>query len=137
MKFKFFITFLVYSCFIFGQTIQNWNNFTNKQSVVKIALDNTSLWAATEGGVFRYFYENGSYLQLTKSEGLSSQSTTAIAVDNKNKIWIGTSEGYINVYDPANGNIEVILEIFKSNKSIKRINDISISGDTAFVSNEF
>jgi len=122
---------------VIGQEITNWQNFSNMENVSDIAFDENQIWAATTGGVFSYSLNDSSYKLLTKSDGLSSQTITAIAVDKNKNILIGSIDGYINVYYPETGQIKTILEIFKTNNSQKGINDIIISGDTAFVSTDF
>jgi ligand-binding sensor domain-containing protein len=120
-----------------GQEITNWQNFSNMEDVEDISINESRIWAATNGGIFSYSLIDSSYKTLTKSEGLSSQSITAIAVDKNKNIWLGSIDGYINVYYPETGQIKTILEINKTNNSQKGINNITISGDTAFVSTDF
>ncbi len=43
----------------------------------------------------------------------------------------------LNVYDPETNQTNTIYSISKTNESNKRINEIQISNDTAFVSTEF
>jgi len=136
MRKTFYFLFLIFIS-INGQNISSWQNHTNMTNIKSIVIDNNNIWAGTNGGVFRFLETDSSYQKLTKSEGLSGQTITAISIDNNNKIWIGTIEGYINVYDPSLNQIKTILEINKTNKNLKSINDITISGDTAFVSTDF
>ena len=134
-KFLFFI--IILSTSFFAQGIKNWQNFTNLREITGISVSESDVWAATNGGIFRYSSTDKSFQVFTKSEGLSSHIITTIAVDNYGKIWVGTSEGFINVYDPSLNEMNTILQIFKTDKSNKRINDILISGDTAYVSTAF
>ena len=131
------IILIVSTITLVGQEITNWQNFSNMENAVDIAVDGNQIWAATDGGIFAYSLNDSSYQVITKSEGLSSQSITAIAVDKNKNVWIGSVDGYINVYYPETGQIKTILEIFKTNNTQKGINDIIISGDTAFVSTDF
>jgi ligand-binding sensor domain-containing protein len=134
---KLILIFTLFNTFIFAQQIRKWQNYTNLREISDIATDGSDVWASTSGGVFRYSLADESYQILTKSEGLASHSVTSIEIDTYGKIWAGTSEGYINVYDPATNEMSTILQIFKTEKSNKRINDILISGDTAYISTEF
>lgn len=134
---KFLVMLLVsLVAILHAQTVSNWQNYTNKQFVNDISEKNSIIWSVSNGGVFGY-WPDSSYLSLTKSEGLSSNLITAIEIDNSNKIWLGSSEGYINIYNPETGKINTIYQIFNTDKSIKTINEITISGDTAFVSTAF
>ena len=134
---KIFFFFFIIIANHFAQEITNWQNFSNMEDIVDITLDSGKIWAATTGGVFSYSLNDSSYKTLTKSEGLSSQVITAIAVDKNSNVWIGSVDGFIDVYYPETGQIKTILEINKTNNSLKSINDITISGDTAFVSTDF
>lgn len=121
----------------FAQQIKSWQNYTDLREINDLDIKDGIVWAATNGGIFAYSESDNSYSTITKSEGISSHTVTSIAIDNDGKVWIGTSEGYINVYEPTISKINTILEIFKTEKSNKRINSIQISGDTAFVSTAF
>ncbi|MBK7981706.1 MAG: T9SS type A sorting domain-containing protein [Ignavibacteriae bacterium] len=121
----------------FSQSIKSWQNYSNFKNVVQSCELNNSIWTATDGGIFSYSPQDSSFQILTKSNGLLSQNITSISKDKNEKIWIGTNEGYIIIYTPQTGEVKNILEIFKTDKSIKSINNIYISGDTAFVSTAF
>ncbi len=134
---KIIIIIVLFCNTLSAQAIKSWQNYSNFKEVTQSLISNNLIWVATSGGAFSYYLLDSSYQVLTKSEGLVSQSITAIAKDNENKIWLGTSEGYITIYNPATGSIKTILEIYKTDKSIKSINSITISGDTAYVSTAF
>lgn len=134
---KILIIFLIAVSSIFSQEIKNWQNYTNMQEVKDISYINGSIWAGTTGGIFSYSETNQSFFKLTKSEGLLSQSITAVSIDSKGEIWFGTSDGFIHVYDPETNTLNTIFDITKTNESNKKVNDIQISGDTAYVSTEF
>lgn len=134
---KIFLILILLSNFISAQIIKSWHNYSNLRAVAQSCLVDGVVWAATDGGAFSFYPNDSTYQILTKSEGLLSQNITAISSDDENKIWLGTNEGYIIVYAPSTGEIHSILEIYKTDKSIKTINNITISGDTAFVSTAF
>ncbi|MCB9217990.1 MAG: T9SS type A sorting domain-containing protein [Ignavibacteriales bacterium] len=134
---KILLIIILFSFNTNAQQIKSWQNYTSMQKINDFEFNENIFWAVTDGGVFSFSQLDSTYFLLTKSEGLSSQTLTSIAISNDNKIWIGTSEGYIDVYDPSTNQVSTIYEIFKENKSNKRINDIQISGDTVFVSTEF
>ena len=127
----------IINTFSIAQNLGIWKNHTNMLNVKETVLTTDGIWAATNGGIYHYSFNTGTYLSFTKSENLSSHLITAIAKDNTGKIWIGTTPGYINVYDPSTGNILKILDIYKTEKSKKQINDIVIRNDTVFVATDF
>ncbi|MEE9431147.1 MAG: two-component regulator propeller domain-containing protein [Melioribacteraceae bacterium] len=136
MKHTFFVLLFVFAS-VQAQNISSWQNYASMENINSISINGNDVWAATNGGVFKYSPNDSLFKKLTKSEGLSGQTITAISVDSSKRIWIGTIEGFINVYDPSTNQVKTILEINKTNKNQKGINDITISGDTAFVSTDF
>ncbi len=131
------IILLIFSPFIFAQKIGSWNIYTDMKNVIQSAVVSEGLWAVTQGGAFYFNFSDNSYLQLTKSSGLSSHILTSVAIDDEGKTWFGTQEGIINVYNPSTNTIKKILDIYNSDKSQKKINSLTISGDTVFVSTDF
>ncbi len=121
-----FILMLVGSAFA---QVGKWQNYTTMKSVNKIAITNDGIWAATNGGAFFYSFKDKSYLQFTTTEGLKSINVTAIAVDHKGRVWFGSSNGNIDVYDPISKKWEYIVAIANSEKTKKRINGL-VSSDT-------
>ncbi|MBI9073090.1 MAG: hypothetical protein JEY94_15925 [Melioribacteraceae bacterium] len=132
----FFILIFIFSNII-AQDLDKWNSFTSFTNVNKITSNNEVIWAATNGGAFSFNYSENSFITLNKSVGLSSHQITSVAIDNNGFVWLGDKLGVLNIYDPETGLIQKILDIKSSNKTIKQINEISISGDTAFVSTAF
>ena len=102
-----------------------------------ITVSNTDIWASTLGGAFKFHNSDSSYIKLTKADGLNSQALMSCAVDNSGKIWFGSAEGYINVYNPNTQSISKIVDIYNSTQSQKKINNISVSGDSVFISFDF
>lgn len=134
---KILIVILLLNGLLFAQSVRNWQNYSDFKNVVQSCIDQNVIWSATDGGVFAYHFTDSSYQVLTKSEGLISQNITSVAKDANGKIWLGTNEGYIIIYTPSSGEVKTILEIYKTDKPIKSINNILVSGDTAFVSTAF
>ncbi|MEG8945837.1 two-component regulator propeller domain-containing protein [Rosettibacter firmus] len=120
-----------------AQNIGEWKIFSDMKDVQAITKTNDGIWAATTGGAFKYNFLDESIITLTKAEKLNSQILTAINVDNDGKIWFGTFEGYIISYNPIEQSVKNILDIYKSGKSQKRINNIYTKSDTIIVSTDF
>ncbi|MFA5804469.1 MAG: two-component regulator propeller domain-containing protein [Melioribacteraceae bacterium] len=122
---------------ISAQTIGTWKIYSDMKNVSAAAFSSANIWAATSGGVFKFNTLDTTYSIMTKADGFNSQALTSVAVDNQNKIWFGSQEGYINVFDPSDNSIKRIIDIFNSGKNQKQINDLFIKGDTVFVSIDF
>ena len=132
-----FVLFYLACITISAQKLEIWKNLTNTNDVRKIAVAGNNLWAVTSGGLYKYNISTKEIVIFTKSENLSSQDLTALAIDNKGMIWVGSREGYINILNPSDGSVRKIFDIYNASKSQKGINDLTISGDTLFVSHDF
>jgi ligand-binding sensor domain-containing protein len=116
---------------------QIWQNYSDMKNIKGIAASDTHIWSATSGGISSFDTKENLFEIINKTAGLSSQIITSIAIDKTGKIWIGSFEGFINVYDPENRSLVKINDIANTTKSQKQINDIYVSNDTAFVSTDF
>ncbi|MDZ7763953.1 MAG: two-component regulator propeller domain-containing protein [Melioribacteraceae bacterium] len=141
-SFKYFFIVIILFSFTNAQDVGTWESFTSKKEVVKIvSFNDDQIWAATTGGAFMYEVSSNSFLQLAPSEGLTSPILTSITADLHNQIWFGTQlgsqPGMLNVYDSESGVIRKVNDIFNSDFSQKRINDLDQAGDTILVSTDF
>lgn len=123
--------------FLSAQQLELWKNHSNTNDIRKISIKGDNLWGVTGGGLFSYNSADRSITQYTKSENLSSQDLSAIAVDANGLVWIGSREGFINVLNPADGSVRKIYDIYNSSRAQKGINSFLISGDTLYVSHDF
>ncbi|MCH7973010.1 MAG: hypothetical protein IH949_03835 [Bacteroidetes bacterium] len=94
-------------------------------------------WAATNGGGFFFNSSNNSFTTLHKTDGFNGIKLTAVTIDNSGKIWFGSENGIIDIYDPENNTTSSILDIFNSDRSSKAINQLSVTGDTIIVASDF
>lgn len=137
-KLKLLIAFILISNFVKSQSVGDWNIHANMKDLKEAAISSNGVWAVSNGGAFRLNPSaDTSFHILNKANGLISQNLTSIGVDKQNKIWIGSQEGYIIIYNQTTNSITNILDIFKSSKLRKRINDFYFSNDTAYVSTDF
>lgn len=136
---KLFVSLFLFliSLNIFPQQFSNWNNYTDMKNISDVIISSDLVWCATNGGAFSYNLSNGEFQTFSKSKGLNGTSLTAIAVDKQNKIWFGSESGIIDIYDPSSNSFHTILDIFNSDKTNKRINDITVKGDTIFIATAF
>jgi hypothetical protein len=136
--FRILYTFLFISLFInaFPQQAANWKNYTDMKNITDVKVNANGLWAATSGGGF-FYNSDGTFTTLNKIDGINSISLSAVAVDNEGKIWFGSSDGTISIYDPLSKSIKTILDIFNSGRASNEINDMRVSGDTIIISHNF
>ncbi|MBU1100963.1 MAG: hypothetical protein KKA84_11225 [Bacteroidetes bacterium] len=123
---------------LFAQNILSTKNYANMQNVSSVGSIENLYFASTSGGLFIYDTNDESFIIITKVEGLSSHNLTSLSVDETGKVWVGTMEGIINVYDlESGGEIRRILDIYNSDKNQKQINHITSNGDNIFVATNF
>lgn len=121
----------------FTQNFRNWKNYNDLKQVQFVDSKNGIFWAATSGGAFQYIKSENKFKFITKAEGLSGASITALTIDKYGKIWFGSSDGTIDVYDPSTSLFKRILDITNSGKLTRQINELSLNGDTILVATDF
>lgn len=133
------IIFILFVCGFqfYAQTISGWQNYSSLSNVSSAVVSTDGIWAGTDGGVFYYNFKDSSFQTFTKTEGVNGSPLTAIAKDSLGNIWLGSQNGKIDVYNPTTKVFKNIFDIYNSERTEKRINSISIYGDTAFVSTSF
>ena len=134
---KICLILIAFSTSIFAQAVGQWKIYSDMKSINDAVVTSSGVWTATEGAAFKLNFADSSYSVITKADGLNSQALTAIAVDNSNRIWFGSNEGYINILDTKDNSIKQIIDIFNTDKTQKQINGISVKGDSVFVSFDF
>ena len=138
MKLHIFILFVP---FVFSATqaqqFSNWQNHTNMNVVKDLLITETEILAATGGGAFIFSFDDNSFNSLHKSDGLRGIALTSLITDLQGQLWIGSTDGVIDIYDKSKNSFSVILDIFNSNQTNKAINDLVISGDTLIASTDF
>ncbi len=120
-----------------AQNASNWKNYTDMKDINALINSGNIIWAATGGGGFLYDEAANTFKTLHKADGLYSQDLTAVTIDKYGKIWFGSAEGVIDIYNPKDNSIKSILDIYNSDKTSKQINELVASGDTIIVSTDF
>ncbi len=120
-----------------AQQFTNFKNYTDMKRVTDFQTNNSGIWAATSGGGFFFNSSNGVYTKLHKTDGINGINLTAVTIDNTGKIWFGSENGIIDIYNPGDKTTSTILDIFNSGRSNKAINQLSVTGDTIIVATDF
>ncbi len=138
MNYKLVFLFVFLSAVItYPQQFTNWKNYTDMKEVRNVHAFSNGVWAATGGGAFLYSGSSNSFTALNKAEGLQGIFLTTVSVDKSGKVWFGSANGIIDIFNPDENSFRVILDIFNSNHINKSINDLILSGDTIIVSSDF
>lgn len=137
MKKIIFSLVLFSSLQIFPQIFSDWKNYSDMKSISSIVTSGNELWAASTGGVFSYNFSSSEYKTFSKAEGLFGTNINAITIDNYGKIWFGSANGLIDVYNPETNSFSTIRDIFNSDKTNKGINSFKVRGDTIFAATDY
>ena len=114
-----------------------WRNFTDMKTIRAIAATNDSLWCATSGGLFLYIPSSNYFAKFTNSEGIKSNDLTAVTVDGTGRVWVGSSDGYIDAYTPSTGTWIDVSSIQESDRIQKSICSLLARGDSLFIATDF
>ncbi|HVN49651.1 MAG TPA: hypothetical protein VMU30_12625, partial [Bacteroidota bacterium] len=105
------------------------------RSAVRIG---SHVWAATSGGVFVYDTTMTSYTKYTNVDGLSSNDLYTIGTDIAGRIWVGASNGSINVYDQTSQKWLAISDIYENGTyTTKTVHQFLSKGDSMLVVSDF
>jgi len=115
-----------------------WKSYTSKRQVRDIQTnrqDTTVYWIATSGGLLMYHPALNAFKEFTTSEGLRTNSITALACEENGTIWIGSENGVLHKYTPSTGEWLYFSQIAddQDHGADKTINYLSLQGDTLFI----
>ncbi|MBI3005210.1 MAG: hypothetical protein HYY49_07295 [Ignavibacteriales bacterium] len=117
-----------------SQRIGQWKNFTDMKTVRALGAGTGALWAATAGGSFAYDPVESAFVKFTNTDGLSSNDLTAITLDQSGAVWVGASDGSINVREAGWRDIRDIAASNRIQRSIKKFVQL---GDSMLVVTDF
>lgn len=128
---------VIFTFFLIINAQNTWKNYFINSAFKDVVYDGQGFWCISSGGAFYYREADSSYATLNKAEGLSDQNLTSLAIDKYKRIWFGTSEGNINVYNPENQTFQIIRDIALTDKPSKGINHILIDDNTGYIVTDF
>ena len=121
------VVLLFISDFIFGQHL-NFNHYSRKDGYadqagfdLQMIQDQSGfLWIPTLNGLYRFDGREFRAFQYDSKNpfGLNTNITRALYQDRFGKIWIGTTGGGINIFDPETGVFEHLLNDPKNPESL-------------------
>jgi len=120
-----------------AQTNGIWQNYTDMKTTNIVDAEKNIVLAATSGGAYLFNQTDSTFKLFTKSEGLESQNLTAMTLDNNNQVWFGADNGAINILNTKTNEVNTVLDISRTDKIQKRINNLFVSEDTIFVASDF
>jgi ligand-binding sensor domain-containing protein len=118
--------------------VGEWKNYTAMKYVRGIGSEGRHIWAATSGGLFSFDTSDSTFQKITNIEGLRAVDLSALAVDNRGRIWTGALNGSIDVYSPATHTWQHISDIETAiGKTQKGIFKFYFVGDSAYIATDF
>lgn len=119
--------------------LDNWQTYTSMYNVRTAATDSKGIvWAGTNGGVFAYNPLTEEYQTFRNIDALLSIDVTALRVQPEtDAVFIGCSDGVVNVY--SNGSWEYITAIKAKadDFSSVQINDFLFDGSRVLIAGDF
>lgn len=126
---------------VFGQQssldLGHWKNFTDMKVVRGVAAATDSVWVATSGGLFLYTPSSNQFVKFTNSDGLSSNDLTAVTLDGSGRVWVGSSDGFVDGFNPPTGEWTEIRSIEESDQVAKTVRTLLVHGDSLFIGTDF
>lgn len=93
------ICLIFLSSFAIAQS-QKWVSYYNSQYIYAIDEDSNYIWAGADHGLIRITKKTGESKFYDKSDfGLSTNTISAIAIDKRGYLWIGSYYGFIAMFD--------------------------------------
>jgi ligand-binding sensor domain-containing protein len=117
--------------------VGTWQSYTDMKNIRAIDVTESGVYAASSGGSF--FYDNASkeFQKHTNVSGLASNDLTAILLDSKNRLFVGSFTGDINELVPGSG-WRTIPDIARAVTFPKRgINVIKEQSELLFLGTDF
>ncbi|MCX6144549.1 MAG: hypothetical protein NTZ35_15175 [Ignavibacteriales bacterium] len=114
-----------------------WKNFTDMKVVRGVAATTDSVWVATSGGLFLFSPSSNRFVKFTNSDGLSSNDLTAITLDGTGRVWVGSSDGFVNAYNAPTGEWTEIRNIHESEQVAKMVRTLLVRGDSLFIGTDY
>ncbi|MEC5157219.1 type IX secretion system anionic LPS delivery protein PorZ [Chryseobacterium sp. MP_3.2] len=112
-----------------------WTDLFSYNNVLSVREDEGKLIAATENGIFFYTPTTGEITKLSKANGLHEVKISAFDYNSETKIGlVGYRNGSMDVITPNGITYVVDIPIASGYSGDKKINHISITGNTAVIS---
>lgn len=108
--------------------LRNWRTYTDMSDVRQLAAVDGKIFGATSGGLLVFSPATQAFAVFNNANGLAANDITAIAVDKLGRVWLGLSDGSINIFDPVAEKFDLIIDY----KDFE-INAIFAAGDTVYI----
>jgi len=97
-----------------AQTTGSWTTYLNGNQIQELAVDGEHVWAATDGGLVRLLPDGQMQQWNHAVRGLLSDSVQTVAVDASGKVWCGTPNSGISIFDYDAGRWEPFTSLLEA-----------------------
>jgi ligand-binding sensor domain-containing protein len=80
--------------------IREWRSYTSFNQVTDMVIYKGEVWAATSGGLVRIDPVTRAYHTYTNTDGLGTNQLYCLAVDDRNRLWVGGKGRLVDFSDP-------------------------------------
>lgn len=105
---RLFSLFCLFPLFLFAAG--NWQTFTNTSEIRAVTIVESTLWAATNGGVLSINTDTQEYTKYTNTEGLEQIDVVTLAYDPNNFVWAAMPDGLLQILNVATGEWDIYNE---------------------------
>ncbi len=88
----------------------NWQTFTNTSEIREFTIVQSTLWAATNGGVLRIDTDTHEVQTYTNTEGLEQIDVVTLAYDPNNFVWAAMPDGLLQILNVETGEWDIYNE---------------------------
>ena len=88
----------------------NWKTFTNSSQIRQMAIADSMVWCATNGGVLAINTHSLTYEHYTNTEGLAQIDVVALAYDDNGFVWVAMPDGLLQILNLDTGDWDAYNE---------------------------
>jgi len=92
---------LIFVNLVIAQGLHDWKTITYMNDITDLLFTDDQIWASTSGGVYRFDSADSLSVLYTNIDGLGSLDLRSLEEDHYGQMIAGSSDGTINLYDPA------------------------------------
>lgn len=128
LVFGMLILAMISSGLSYGRDHSGWTTYTSMRWVNDVLPDRDAIWAASEGGVYRFDLRDSTYTTYTNLNGLAGNYVLAIERDPSGQLWFGTDGDGLSKWVEGQGIVATYSDFAGD-----RINALCAYGDKLFV----
>ncbi len=111
-----------------------WRTITSGWSLDELVAVGDTVWAGADGGLLMAVASTGEMKLFNRDAGLTGMTVKEVAWDSAHtRLWLGFSDGTINLFDPLREMVVAVIRDFSENKDVTELKDIELRSGVAWV----